>query len=344
MLPADDQLQSIEGAEADIGDQEIRRGFAEDAAGLLEGASRDDIVPGVAEHFRQSEPGDAMIVDDQYRGHAGDTRRSTGACLVQCMSERQRFAIASTSHMPVSTAVEPPVRVRPFLKWAGGKRQLLRELRRFIPSTFRAYHEPFLGSGAVFFDLWRDGALTGRTCRLTDINPDLVGVYRRHFQQRGRGHQRAAGAGCPSSPAGQRRVLPGARRGLQPPAPRADDEGVSVSRVPGRPGGDVHLSQPDRLQRTVPAERPRRLQRAGGPLSEPAYLRRPHAAVGRRSARPTVGVAASRLVRQRRVPMPGGATWFIWIRRTRRSARPRGSPHTPAPAFQTRTRPVCRSW
>jgi len=80
--------------------------------------------------------------------------------------------------MPVSTADEPPVRVRPFLKWAGGKRQLLRELRRFIPSTFKAYHEPFLGSGAVFFDLWRDGALAGRTCRLTDINPDLVGVYR----------------------------------------------------------------------------------------------------------------------------------------------------------------------
>ena len=41
--------------------------------------------------------------------------------------------------------------VRPFLKWAGGKRQLLPVLRRFYPDRFRGYHEPFLGSGAVFF-------------------------------------------------------------------------------------------------------------------------------------------------------------------------------------------------
>lgn len=68
-------------------------------------------------------------------------------------------------------------RVRPFLKWAGGKRQLLRELRRFVPRRFGAYHEPFLGSGAVFFDLWRRGLLDRRSCRLTDINADLVGCY-----------------------------------------------------------------------------------------------------------------------------------------------------------------------
>jgi DNA adenine methylase len=80
--------------------------------------------------------------------------------------------------MPGATAVESPIRVRPFLKWAGGKRQLVRELRRFVPSSFRAYHEPFLGSGAVFFDLWRDGVLADRVCRLTDINADLVGCYR----------------------------------------------------------------------------------------------------------------------------------------------------------------------
>jgi DNA adenine methylase len=79
--------------------------------------------------------------------------------------------------MYLTTAAGPTVRVRPFLKWAGGKRQLLSELRRFVPSEFGSYHEPFLGSGAVFFDLWRRGMLEGRACRLTDINPDLVGCY-----------------------------------------------------------------------------------------------------------------------------------------------------------------------
>jgi DNA adenine methylase len=70
-----------------------------------------------------------------------------------------------------------PATVRPFLKWAGGKRQLLRELRRFVPAAFGAYHEPFLGSGAMFFDLWRQDRLRRVPCRLGDANPDLIGVY-----------------------------------------------------------------------------------------------------------------------------------------------------------------------
>ena len=67
--------------------------------------------------------------------------------------------------------------VRPFLKWAGGKRQLLPRLREFYPTTFRAYREPFLGSGAVFFDLVNQGQLAGRRTFLSDTNADLVGCY-----------------------------------------------------------------------------------------------------------------------------------------------------------------------
>ena len=67
--------------------------------------------------------------------------------------------------------------VRPFLKWAGGKRQLLPEIRRFYPDTFGAYYEPFVGSGAVFFDLYDRGLLAGRKAVLIDSNADLVGTY-----------------------------------------------------------------------------------------------------------------------------------------------------------------------
>lgn len=80
--------------------------------------------------------------------------------------------------MPASESAGPSSRVRPFLKWAGGKRQLLATLRRFVPPEFGAYHEPFLGSGALFFDLSGRGIIAGRRCRLTDINVDLVGCYR----------------------------------------------------------------------------------------------------------------------------------------------------------------------
>jgi DNA adenine methylase len=67
---------------------------------------------------------------------------------------------------------------QPFLKWAGGKRQLLPELRRFYPADFGAYHEPFLGSGAVFFDLLQLGRLEGHRVVLSDTNPDVVGCCR----------------------------------------------------------------------------------------------------------------------------------------------------------------------
>jgi DNA adenine methylase len=71
----------------------------------------------------------------------------------------------------------PAVAARPFLKWAGGKRQLLPALRRFYPEQFGRYFEPFVGSGAVFFDLTAAGRLDGHRVSLTDSNADLVGCY-----------------------------------------------------------------------------------------------------------------------------------------------------------------------
>jgi len=63
-------------------------------------------------------------------------------------------------------------RAKPFVKWAGGKRQLLREIVRHVPAQFGAYHEPFLGGGAVFFSL-----AAGKAARLSDLNQRLVRTY-----------------------------------------------------------------------------------------------------------------------------------------------------------------------
>ena len=68
--------------------------------------------------------------------------------------------------------------VRPILKWAGGKRQLLPALRPYYPSDFARYYEPFLGSGAVFLDCHNRGLLDGREVHLSDINADVIGCYR----------------------------------------------------------------------------------------------------------------------------------------------------------------------
>ncbi|MBW2703938.1 MAG: DNA adenine methylase [Deltaproteobacteria bacterium] len=66
----------------------------------------------------------------------------------------------------------------PFLKWVGGKRQILPALLAHRPTEFKAYHEPFAGGGALFFALQRAGLLSTRRNSLTDVNAELVGTYR----------------------------------------------------------------------------------------------------------------------------------------------------------------------
>ena len=58
-----------------------------------------------------------------------------------------------------------------------GKRQLLPQLRRFVPPRFEQYFEPCLGSGALFFDLAASPDIALHTAWLTDLNRDLLGCY-----------------------------------------------------------------------------------------------------------------------------------------------------------------------
>lgn len=61
--------------------------------------------------------------------------------------------------------------VRPFVKWAGGKRQLLPRLLELAPKEFGTYFEPFVGGGALFF------ALRPRSAVLADVNTRLMRTY-----------------------------------------------------------------------------------------------------------------------------------------------------------------------
>jgi DNA adenine methylase len=61
---------------------------------------------------------------------------------------------------------------RPFLKWAGGKRQLLPRLLGLAPKTFGRYFEPFAGGGALFF------ALRPVRATLSDLNDRLIRTYK----------------------------------------------------------------------------------------------------------------------------------------------------------------------
>ena len=62
--------------------------------------------------------------------------------------------------------------ISPFVKWAGGKRQLLEEINKRMPKNYNRYFEPFVGGGAVLFNLQPSNAI------INDINKALINAYR----------------------------------------------------------------------------------------------------------------------------------------------------------------------
>ena len=70
-------------------------------------------------------------------------------------------------------------KVKPFLKWAGGKGQLLHEIEKYYPfgdKTITKYAEPFVGGGAVLFDILSKYDL--KEVYISDINAELINTYR----------------------------------------------------------------------------------------------------------------------------------------------------------------------
>lgn len=66
--------------------------------------------------------------------------------------------------------------MKPVVKWAGGKTQLLPTIRKMLPTGWINYYEPFLGGGAVLLDLLET---TNTTAIVSDINPELISMYLR---------------------------------------------------------------------------------------------------------------------------------------------------------------------
>ncbi len=79
--------------------------------------------------------------------------------------------------MPTSRDSVRTVTARPFLKWAGGKSQLLPELVTRSPHRIDTYYEPFLGGGALFFALREDPERAPKRAVLNDLNHELITTY-----------------------------------------------------------------------------------------------------------------------------------------------------------------------
>jgi len=67
---------------------------------------------------------------------------------------------------------------QPFIKWVGGKRGLIEQILPLFPKDFNDYYEPFVGGGAIFFELFAKGLLYNKKVILSDINGELVNTYK----------------------------------------------------------------------------------------------------------------------------------------------------------------------
>lgn len=83
--------------------------------------------------------------------------------------------LVQTSKRSQTNLICLPQKASPFLKWAGGKSQLLSQYGEFFPFTFNNYFEPFIGGGAVFFHMM--GKYENLSATISDCNYDLINCY-----------------------------------------------------------------------------------------------------------------------------------------------------------------------
>ena len=73
----------------------------------------------------------------------------------------------------LSSDVKVDIQPKPFVKWVGGKRSIMSELLKHIPKDIKNYYEPFVGGGALFFEIYN----TVNLSYLSDLNVDLIITY-----------------------------------------------------------------------------------------------------------------------------------------------------------------------
>ena len=120
-----------------MSDKSRRKRPAERAASIGRSDQRSDPKPSRYK-IRRKIPDPAYSLDEIVRPHVPKSPRRSRT--------REQFPI------PAVEAVSPE-EAQPFLKWVGGKTQLLAQFDEFFPAKIERYVEPFVGGGAVFFHL-----------------------------------------------------------------------------------------------------------------------------------------------------------------------------------------------
>lgn len=84
----------------------------------------------------------------------------------------QRFSKVNTKDLLTAQDEDKKGKATPFLKWVGGKRSIINELKSRMPEKYNEYYEPFIGGGALFFEM------LPKKAHISDANLDLIITYK----------------------------------------------------------------------------------------------------------------------------------------------------------------------
>lgn len=124
---------------------------------LLNSFTQNDLVNHTGLSYSYISKIEAGILDNPSLKAVSAIARALNVAIDELLSKDQ-----------VLSSVQP----KPFIKWAGGKRQMLDSLSLYFPKKIGTYFEPFLGGGAVYFNT------NYKRCYISDTNAELINTYR----------------------------------------------------------------------------------------------------------------------------------------------------------------------
>lgn len=123
-----------------------------------------------------------------FDSHKSRKRPCKPDAAIEALVERKvqeviaRLQPSNPAPPPPIQPIITPIFVKPFLKWVGGKTQILETVLQQFPRQITNYHEPFVGGGSVVLGLLscvQSGQIKlSGTIRVSDINPNLIALYK----------------------------------------------------------------------------------------------------------------------------------------------------------------------